>query len=56
MKTRILIAVAALSLASGGAMAETKYDLLLQGGNLEGALGTFGCAVLPLPVALIITE
>jgi dihydroorotase len=37
MKTRILIAVAALSLAAGGAMAETKYDLLLQGGHVIDA-------------------
>ncbi len=37
MKSRILIAVAALSIASGGAMAETKYDLLLQGGHVIDA-------------------
>lgn len=37
MKTRILITVAALSLAAGGAMAETKYDLLLQGGHVIDA-------------------
>ena len=37
MKTGILATVAALSLASGGVMAETKYDLLLQGGHVIDA-------------------
>ena len=34
MRTRHLIAGITLSLAAGGAMAETKYDLLLQGGQV----------------------
>ncbi|MBN2536941.1 hypothetical protein JXB37_01550 [candidate division WOR-3 bacterium] len=43
-------------MAVNGGWNKSGLDLLLQGGNLKGALGTFGCAVLPLPVALVITE
>jgi len=43
-------------MAVNGGWNKSGLDLLLQGGNLDGALGTFGCAVLPLPVALVITE
>jgi len=34
MRTKALVVAASLLLAAGGAMAETKYDLLLQGGHV----------------------
>ncbi len=36
--------------AVNGGWNKPALDLLLSGGNLAGALGTFGCAVLPAPV------
>jgi hypothetical protein len=43
-------------MAVNGGWNKSGLDLLLQGGNLSGALGTFGCAVLPLPVAIVVIE
>ena len=36
--------------AVNGGWNKSGLDLFLSGGNLDGALGTFGCAVLPKPV------
>lgn len=37
--------------AVNGGWKKSGWDLLLSGGNLSGALGTFGCALLARPVA-----
>jgi len=39
--------------AINGGWNKSALDLFLSGGNLEGAKGTFGCAVYPLPVVVI---
>lgn len=39
--------------AVNGGWNKSALDLFLSGGNLEGAKGTFGCAVYPLPVVVI---
>ena len=38
--------------AVNGGWNKPALDLFLSGGNLDGALGTFGCAVLPAPVLI----